>query len=449
MNISQEKTENHTATIKIELSKEDYAEQVNKSLKDYHKNANIPGFRPGKVPIGMIKKMYGKAVLAEEINKILSESLNKYITENKIKIIGHPLPDKDKFPELELGQDHNFEFFFTIGFVPEIDLTISDKIKVDHYNIIANDKTIDKYIEGLRKKFGEIETTEVTNSKDILRGEITQMDKNGNLMKNGIKNTTTIVIEMLKDKDQQSKFIDIKMNDTIIFNPLKAIDNKTEIAHMLGVKVVEADKIVDDFQFTVNEIIRIKPANLNKDFFNKVYPGQNIKTTEQFREMIAKEAQVNYEQESNKQLMSDVMEKLISETDITLPDEFLKRWLLENEKGKLTKGQLEDEYENYAKALRWQLIQNKIITDHHIEVKEDDIRNFIKGYFSHHGHEDPEINNRLEEMVDSVMKNKEEVSKIYEQLYDQKLRELFKSELKLKTKKVTSDEFIKIISKTK
>jgi FKBP-type peptidyl-prolyl cis-trans isomerase (trigger factor) len=350
MNITQEKTGDLTALVKVEISEQDYINEVNTVLKDYQKKANMPGFRPGKVPFGLVKKMYGKSVLAEEVNKVLTDAINKYLVENEIKILGHPLPNKEKSPEQNFEVNKDFEFFFDIGLAPEVEQEINDKLKVDYYLIEPDDKFLNEYIEDIRKRVGEA-------------------DKSG-------------------------------------------------------------------------------PAEVNEELFKKVFPHDDIKTEEDFKKRISEEAKVNFMKESDHLFMNDTIEKLIDEAKLALPDEFLKRWLLESNEGKITEDKIDEEYDQYSKALKWQLIQNKIITAHNIEVKQEEIKDYIKDYLEHqlHIHDDgDEAQDRLNSIVESVMQNKEEVSKIYDQLLDQKMKELLKNTLKLRNKKVSYDDFIKLV----
>ncbi len=450
MNITQEKSGDLTTLVKVEVSQADYLETVNNVLKDYQKKANMPGFRPGKVPFGMVKKMYGQAVLAEEVNKILTDSLNKYLLDHEIKILGHPMPNTEKSPKQDFEMGKDFDFYFDVGLAPEIELEIDDKLKVDYVEIEPDDSFIDKYVDDVRKRSGETENPESSEGGDLLHGEILQLNEEGTLVEEGLHHHTTIAIEMIKDKKQQNKFMAVKKGDIFNFNPLEATGNETETAHMLGINVDELEQYGDHYQFTVEEVIRMKPAKLSKELFLKVFPNDQLETEEDFRERIAGEARVNFVKESDNLFMNDVIEKMIEEAKIDLPDEFLKRWLLESNEGKVTAEQIEEEFQQYAKALKWQLIQNKVVTEHNIEIKDEDIRNYVKDYLQHQLHiynDGEEAENRLDSIIDSVMQNKEEVGKIYDQLLDQKLKEVLKTTVKLKNKKLNYDEFIKLVNK--
>ncbi|MCD4772288.1 MAG: trigger factor [Bacteroidales bacterium] len=447
MNITKENTGDLTAILKVEVIEKDYQEQVVNVLKDYRKKANIPGFRVGKVPPGVIKKMYGKAVIADEVNKVLSESLQKYIEENKLNILGQPLPNVEKSENIDFEKQNDFVFFFDIGMSPEVNLELSDKIKVNYYKIKADKKTVDKYIEDIKKRNGTTIHPDAPETGDTVKGNLVQLDDKGQLMEDDAKNEALINIDFLKDNAIQKKFIKLKKGDKIIFNPLKATENETQTAAILGIKIEDTEKLKSDYEFTLTDIDRIEPAELNEELYKKTFPHAKIENEEQLRKEIKKEAEIVFAPESEKMFMNDAIEKLIETSEILLPDEFMKRWILESNEGKITKEQLEVQYDSYAKSLRWQLVENKIINDHNIKIDNQEIKTHIKKFLTSQmpmPKDDPEADNRMNGIIDSVMENKEEVKKINDQLYDEKLREVFKSTLKLTQKKVTFEEFSKL-----
>ena len=236
MNITQESTGNLTETIKVEIIEKDYQEEVEKALRDHRRKAAIPGFRPGKVPFGMIKKMYGKAVLAEEVNKVLVESLENYLKENKIEILGQPLPSKDKETDIDFDIQKDFEFYFDIGLTPAFDLSLSDKIIVNYYTINADDKMLDNQIQEIRHRHGVMSEVDVTKEGDLVKGELTELNETGEKKVDGIVNTTSISLNYIKDEDVRKKFIGITKGDQVIFNPLQATGNAVETASMLGIQ---------------------------------------------------------------------------------------------------------------------------------------------------------------------------------------------------------------------
>ena len=455
MNITQESTGNLTATIKVEIIETDYQEEVEKALRDYRRKSAIPGFRPGKVPFGMVKKMYGKAVLAEEVNKILSESLENYLKENKIEILGQPLPSKERDIDIDFDIQKDFEFYFDIGMTPDFDLSLSDKINVNYYTINADDKMLDNQIQEIRHRHGVMSEVDITKEGDLVKGELTELDETGEKKIDGIVNTTSISLNYIKDEDIREKFIGIKKDDQVIFNPLKATGNAVETASMLGIQKEDAEKMNSDFSFTVNEISRLMPADLNEDFYKLVFPGEDLKSEEEFRQRVRKDMSNSFVVDSDKQFMNESVIALVKEADISLPEDFLKRYILEVNEDKLTEKMLDEDFDNYLRSMRWQLIENQIIKDHELNVTDEDIQGYIRGYFTgqffktDEEKEDESTKERLDSLVKMVMENKEEVKKIYDHLYDNRLRELLKSTIKINNKEISYEEFVKLASETK
>ncbi len=448
MNITQESTGDLTATIKIELMPDDYQEQVNNTLKDLQKKSTLKGFRPGKVPFGLIKKMYEKNAVAEEVNKVLSDSLNNYIVDNKLDILGYPLANEERNKNVDFENNTEFEFFFDVGLAPEFELEISDKIDVDYYDIKVEDKIVDNYLEETRKRYGNSVSGETIEEGDLIRGEMEQLDNEGNILPEGIKNQTSLSVNFIKDEKVKKEFLGKKKEEKVRFNPLKATENATETASMLGIKKEEAEILDSEFEFTISEISRVEPAKVDKELFVKVYPNDTIEDEVQFREKLRGEAKGYYQKECDNYLVHSAMDKFIHDTKFELPDEFVKRWLVASSE-KIDKDSIDKEYDNYSKSLRQQLIINKIAKDNEIKVEEKDIKNHVKGYFAQQYMFDPsdeEKMKQLDTIADSVLQNKEEASKIYDQLFDEKLKELFKSTLKFNNKEVTYEEFIKIVN---
>lgn len=450
MNITKEETGDLTATVKVNIEENDYADKVKKVLKDYQKNAKMPGFRPGKVPFGIIKKMYGKAIIADEVNKLLSESLNNYLKDNEIEILGYPLANEDKTSKIDFENEKDFDFYFDIGLSPKPDLELSDKIKVDYYEIEVDDKILDKQIDSMLKSHGSHTHPDESEEGDSLKGKVEELDKEGNILPDGISNENSLSIDSIQLKTIRKKFTGIKKGDTVDFNPLKAIKNETETANLLGISKEELEKNNSEFRFTVEEITRNIPAELNEEIYNKIFPGKEIKTEEEFRETLSKELVKSFEGETEKKFMNDAMEELVEIADISLPKDFMVRWLLDQKDNKLSREEIENNFDEYAKSLKYQIIQNNIIKDENISVEEEDIRQFIKSYFNAQmpgSQETNEDDERLDSIVNSVMQNKDEVSKINDKLYDQKIKNVVKDKIKLNNKKISYDDFIELMTK--
>jgi trigger factor len=450
MNITRENTGELTATLKIQLGAEDYQEKVDKSLKDYQKKANIPGFRSGKVPFGMIKKMVGNSVMAEEINKILVDSLYHYLEENKIETLGNPLPNLNKDTPIDWENQKSFEFYYDLGLSPEINVKLSEVIDITEYSIKIDDQDLEKNILDIQKRYGKYETPEVADESCMLYGEFSELDAEGNIVEGGIKHSSFIYLDQINDKALQKQLIDLKKDETIRLNLLKLFGNAKEIAYKLNISAEKAEAIINDFQIKVIGVSKIIPAPVDSELFEKLY-GKDIITNEvEFRDKIRSDMSKNYDLQVDKKYFNDIVSDLIEKTEVKLPDEFLKRWLFEINEGKFSKEQIESEYNVYAKTLKWQLIESKLIKENNINVTEQDAKNFIintfiKPYSVKKG-EESASEESLNEIAQNVLKDKKESEKIYERIYNERLIEVFKNNIESNKKEVDINEFIKLAS---
>ncbi len=449
MNITKEQTGEQTATLKIEIVPEDYAGNVQKLLKDYQKKASIPGFRPGHVPAGLIRKMYGKAVMADEVNKLLTDSLSEYIRNENLNILGNPMPNKERTQSINFEEGEQMEFFFDLGFAPEFEVKLDGSLEVEDYRIVIEDQMLDKYIEETRHRFAEYTHPDVADEKDMLSGEIVQVDAGGNAIEGGIKKSVYITLEKVKDEKARGMLAAMNKGDALTISPLSFFGSTEEAAAHLALKDEEAGVPELQVAFTLQDIVRAVPAELNADFYTKVYPGKDIPDFDAFRELVRTDAAAGFVAETDKLLFNSITETLVKSTPISLPDEFLKRWLRENDERPYSEEEIALQYPGFADSMRWQLIENKIIRDHNIAVTEADIKQYIKTVLLRQvdtGNTDPEAEKRYDSIVDAFMQNTEQVQRINDQLYNARLLELFKSSLSLKTKEVSYEEFVNLVS---
>jgi trigger factor len=448
MNISREKTGELTTTVRIEILKQDYDEKVIKQLKDFQHKANIPGFRPGKVPVGLIRKMYGKAILADEVNKIISDSLAQYIQDEKLEVLGNPLPNSERNHDYSYDAEQDFEFYFDMGMAPEIVLNLTGLPPVNRYVIKVDDKMLDSYIDDTRRRNGNSIHPESAGEDDMISGEIVETDTVGEMVENGIKKSAFITISRLIKEDARNRFIGLKKEDKVVITP-EFFENPEEAVKVLGIKEEAAKKEGITFTLSINDIYHIEPADLIAAFYEKVYPGQEITTEEQFREKVRMDASASFAGETDKLLYHHITDTLLHEIPIQLPDVFLKRWLTEHKESKLTPEEVEQQYGSFTESMKWQLIENKLIREYNIRVEDAEIRNYIKSYFLHQipmYSEDTEAEKRFDSLVDTVMKNNEQVQKINDELYTGKLIDVFKSNLPLEEKEISYEEFITLAS---
>ena len=447
MNITHEANGDLQAIIHINLKQEDYIDKVNNTLKDYRKKANMPGFRPGMVPMGMIKKMYGQQVTADEVNKAVSEALNGYIDEQKFNALGYPMPNMEKTKQIDFTKDKELDFFFDIGLAPEFDLELKkDDFEVPYYKIEVTDKEVDNALNDIKVRFGDEDHPEKAEEGDGVQGKFVQVDSEGNVVEGGVTNDGYFRIDDLKLKGVQKKFYGKKVGDKVVFNPDNAFKDESKVKALLGQDITE-EQMKSDYEFDITDVIRHKEAELNEETFKKVYPNDELKTIEDFKVRVQKDLEEHYAKDSDRQFTGEVIAALIEKSNLDLPDEFLKRWLLDSNQGKITPEQLDVQYDSYAKTFKWQLIEDKLRAQFGDALKVDDeaVRDKVRAYFQVQGKDNS--NPQIEQIVDQILSNEEEGRKIYSELMDEKLGNVFKENVKRKEETVTPDKFMELMQK--
>jgi trigger factor len=446
MNITRENLDDLNAVLKVEIIKADYSDRVETVLKDYRKKANIKGFRPGMVPIDLIRKMYGKSVRIEEINKVVTENIRKYLTDEKLEILGDPLPKAGE-QDINFDTQDDFTFSFELGLAPVVDLNISNKNKVDNYDIAIDEKMKNDYVGNYTRRFGEFRKADAAGEKDILKGKIEAVDEKGELIENGIVNeNSTLAVDIIKDNDIKNGFIGRKENDTVVFDIRKAFPNDNEIAGLLKKKKEETEGLEGNFRFTVTEISRFYPAELGTDLYNRIYGEGVVNSEEEFMKKIEEEISANLKKETEFKLKQDLRKLIIEKTDLPLPEEFLKKWLLRvNEK--TTSEQIEKEFDSFRDDLKWQLIKNKVAKDNEIKITEEELQKeaeMITRYqFRQYGlfyATDEQITNYAKE----TLKREDDAKRIADKILEDKVLDNLKELVKLDDKKVTVEEFNKL-----
>ena len=448
MNITKEKVDDLNAVIKVQLDQADYQENVDKVLKNHRKNANIPGFRKGHVPMGMIKKQVGVSVMVEEINKILSESLHKFITDEDLNLLGNPLPKLDEQHTIDWTNQKDFEFSYEVGIAPEFDVDVVSKLKLDYYKIKVADKDVDKYISDVAKRYGKMSNPEIAEADDMVFGKFEELDGEGNVKEGGINHSSVIIIDAVTDKKVQKSLVGAKTDDTYEIDPKIVSANPQDQAAAIGVDGAALDAIISKFKFTVEKINKIIPAELDQELFDKVYGPGAISEVKEFRAKVSDELGKGLSTDADRKLKSDVQDKLIEKLKLKLPDTFLKRWIKESNEKPITAEQVEEEYDNYSKGLQWQLIENKLIQSNEIKVTPEEVVEHTKGLLAQQmagmGLPGGTNDDELTETANRVLQNEEEARNLYMMMYDAKLMDLYKDTLKLKEKEVTYEDFIKL-----
>ena len=437
MDIQLEKNAATEALIKVNLKEGDYQPKVHEKLKEYAKSANLKGFRPGKVPLSLIERMYGKAVRAEEINKILVDAVMKYIKDNDIKIIGDPLPNNEKVKEIDWDNQKEFEFEYSIGLVDDFKYNLD--FKITKYVIKIDKKEIDKTIEELRQRYGKMTNPEVSEAGDSLFGTLAQASSE--FSKDGL-------IEIPKvTKKLQKKFIGVKKGDVIKFDIQKLFTDSKDLEPLTNLSAEEIKNLQGEFEFTVKNVNRVIPAEMNQEFFDKIFGEGQVKTEEEFIEKYTEIFRKNYDEESEYLLSHQLQEKLIKDTEIQLPEEFYKKWILATNE-QINKEDLEKDFEHYLRDLKWTLIKNRIASDHNVNVEYQDVLEKTKDlYKAQFGNIDfsGELEKNLEVMANNYLQenNGENYMQIFNQLRTEKILEIIKQNVKITVKEVTKDEFSK------
>jgi len=448
MKITQNNINDLQAELKVVITPEDYQEKVDKELKNYRKNAEIPGFRKGKVPMSVINKKYRIPVLVDQVNKLLQEDLYKYISSEKVKVLGSPMPKDSQ--QVDWENTSTFTFEFEIGLSPDLDVKITKKDKVKYYQIQADNKLVDNYANDIAKRYGAMSKPEISEEGDLVFCEIVQIDVDGNVMENGVRNEATVSMDFISEKKIKKQFIGVKEGDSFTVNVMKAFTNHIDLSSMLNITHDQLhDLSSEDFQFTVKNVSRIQPSEMNLELFEKVYGKDSVKTEKEFKERIKDEAERSFVPESDRMLKNDVVAYLIDKIKFDMPDEFLKRWLVHTSEKKVTLEQIESEYDMYSKSLRWQLIENNILENYNVKVSTEEVENHTKSLITmqmqQYGQPVPQ-EDKMNEIVSSILNKEDERKKIYDQLYDVKSLEVYKENFKLTEKAISYDDFVKLAS---
>ncbi|MFM9052924.1 MAG: trigger factor [Bacteroidota bacterium] len=376
MNISRLPLDDLTALIKIELQPADYQQRVGDMVKRFAKTANIPGFRPGHVPVGMIKKQYGPSILLDELNKMVSENLGKFIFDNKIEIIGSPLPKKGE-KELILEDGRDFEFLYEIGLSPAFKAGIPSA-KIPYFAVKVDDKMIDDDVNDLRRRYGKFSNPETSEESSVIYGEFNELSEEGALKGGGVKTITTFAIERVPAVKDRQKFTGLKKEDTIDFNPMSVIGNETEVSAMLKIGK-DNSALNSDFRFTVMTISKIEKADLNQELFDKLYEPGLVTDETSFREKVKEGIAAYFDRESDRKFQKDVRNIMLEETIIPLPDDFLKRMLKANQEKPMEESEFEHQYYHLVEDLRWNLLVGKIAEEQGITQTEEEVRQLSRG----------------------------------------------------------------------
>jgi trigger factor len=440
MNITREHKDALNAVVRIDIVAEDYQAKVTELLTERRKKADIPGFRKGQVPMGMIKKQHGTAIVMEEVNKLLQQSLNNYLANQKLEILGNPLPI---VPDSFDWDAETLSFEFELGLVPEFKVDLKSKKKVTEYKIIATEELLDKEIKNIQMRYGKVAPLEQATAKANVTGTFVNEEKE-------INKKGTFLVSDLKGKKNEKKVLGAKVGDVIALETKKLFEDDNRLEHLLGVSPEETNTLDIAISFTLEEITETTPADLDKELFDKLFADGSVSTATEVREKIKEDAEKQFKQQGDQQLLNAVTEHLVENTTFDLPAEFLQKWLATAAEKPLSAEEATAEFNKSEKSLRYQLIEGKIMKDNKIKLEYPELVTYTKGFIrtqmAQFGNTNPE-EKELNDIAGRILQNKEETQKLQAQLISQKLLTFYKENMSFKTKELSYLEFTKEVYK--
>ena len=448
MNITRQEVDAQNAVLKVNISPADYQGKVNASLEKYRKTAKIPGFRPGNIPMALIQKQVGRSVLAEELNKLANDALYRYISEEKLEILGNPIPKENEGMKGNFEQPENFEFSFEIGYSPSFELPINAKSKFDYATVKIDKDLINKQVEDLRRRYGKLVSSDVVGDKDMVMGKFEEKDTDGSVKADGISHSSTISMEFLENKAGIKTLKGKKVNEVVDLDPKNVSKDDKDCAALLGINEEQVAGLTANFQFTIADVKRMEMADLNEELYTKLF-AEEVKTEEELHARISKDLERMFADDTDRIFTRNVFNHLVNETKMTFPETFLKRWIRVSSEKPVTEDDIEAEFDAYLKSLKWQLIQTRIFKDNNIQLTNQEVMDFTKslliGNYAQYGLPAPD-DLELTETAARLLQNKEQVNGIYDRLAEQKLTDFFKTAVNLVKKEVKYDDFVKLAS---
>jgi trigger factor len=448
MQVTRENKDALNAILNVNIVADDYKAEVEKILKDYRKNANIPGFRKGLVPMGLVKKQYGKAILIDEVNKILQDSVNKYIQEENLEILGNPLPIAQDDINWD-GEEFNFQF--ELGFASEFKIDLAKLKGINSYKIVVDEETVNKQVEELATRFGNIVSQDEATDESNVSGKVEFLLEDGKTVDAEKEaKDVTVAVSNIKGKRNNSKFVGAKKGDVLVLKTKSLFNEDADLANFVGMTVEEVDGLEITVQFTINEVSKSEKQEINQDLFDKVYGPGAVDSEEAFKNKLKEEAERVYIGEVDKYFLNEVTEKLIDSTEVELPKEFLTKWLKSVSENPISDEEAAAEFEKSERGLKYQLIESRLFADNKMTVAFEDVKanaiSMIKAQMAQFGQANME-EKELEDIAMRVLQNQEEYTRIAEQVKFEKLLGLYKEQVKSKKKEVTFDKFIELVSK--
>jgi trigger factor len=450
MGVTREDVSSNSAILRVKVTPADYEKNVANAIEKTRKQANIPGFRKGHVPATLVKKQYGKSILADELNKVVNDFLNSFITENKIEILGNPIPFEKEEVKGDFNNPTDFEFAFEIGITPEFKIDATMKETFNYVSVKVDDELINKQVDDLRRRYGKLVASEKIGDTDLVMAQFTELNDDNTSKEGGINHSSTISMEFVEDKKAKKELTGKKVGDKVVVNPSHVSKGGKDTAALLGIKEEDLATISDKFELTITEIRHMELAELNQELFDKLFGEGEVKSETELRDRIKADLDKMFANDSDRLLTRAVYDKLIADTKIDLPSDFLKRWIQVSNEKPITLEEIEAQFEGYEKGMKWQLIQGHIFKTNDLKLNHTDAVEYTKqllvNQYAQYGIPAPE-DKELTASAIQVLGNREESARVYDMLAESKLTEFFKANVKLKNKEVSYDEFVELASK--
>jgi len=447
MNIDQQSTGELTALLKVSIGPDDYNPGWTKALEEQRKQANLPGFRPGKVPMGIVKKRIGRSLLLQEVEKLLGQGMQEHIDKNNIRVIGQPIPANDDLDKQNWEAPERFNFEYEMGLVPDFEVEFKKKAKIARNIIKVDDKLLDKEVEQMRRRFGKLEDTAVSESKDMLLGDLIELDAEGNVQEGGLMARATTSLEFLEDKATVKKLTGLKVGDEVTVDPHKITSGHDDLAKMLNISPEEVRELKSDFTYRINEVKRMALAEMNQEFFDRMYGKDTVTDEQGMRLKLKEQLEGYYVKDTDRLYVRDVLGYYVEKLKLKLPDDFIKRWIKATSEEPVEEEKLEADYPNYSKGLKEQLVSDRIVEKFGLEAKFDEIKvaatQQLSQQYAMYGMPLPE-GPELDNMLQRFMSDRNELRRFRDQIVEEKLVNHFKEMLSPKDKSISYDDFVNL-----
>jgi trigger factor len=445
MSVTQQNVNDLNAILKVKVNEQEYQPLVESALKQAQKSVSLKGFRPGKVPFGMVKKLYGTSVKVEQINKLIDKKISDYIISNKINVLGQPLPKiNDEVYNFETQSE--FEFEFEIGVAPQINVKLDKGIKLTKYNVVPDAEMIGNYVEELRSRYGKVVEVEDVQDKDMITANLAELNDDKSVKDGGINQTINFFLPRISNADAKAKLVGLKVGDKVVLNAKTLTDSISDSARTLGLTAEQLENATDNFEITIQSSSRMGLADLNQELFDKVFGEGNVKNEEEFNAKIQEDAVKFLQGHGANKFKNDLIDLLVDTIKFDLPNEFLQKWLVAASEGKTSQEEVQKDYDKYAKTFRWQLIEGAIVKDTKIDVSYEEIKNKAKELISENFAQYGQLvdDEQLETYAANVLKKQEEARRLQDEIFLDKVANYALENISVEEKEITIEEFTKL-----